>query len=689
MTDIPDSPRPPIAAVRPHVVRSPHGDRVDPYYWLRDDTRQDPEVLAYLTAENAYTDAMLAAARPLEERVYGEIVGRIKQDDASVPYRKRGYWYYSRYETGSDYPIYARKRGTLEAPEEILLDENALAAGREFYEIGAMEVSPDDRILAYADDDVGRRQWTLRFKRLADGPAIDDRIPNAEPMIAWAADNRTIYYVEKDPVTLLGFRVRSHVLGTDAARDPVVFEQEDQSFYTGVGTTKDDRYIVIHTESTISSELLYTEADAPGPFRVLHPRQPDHLYDADHLDGRWIILTNWQAPNFRLMEAPVDDSADRTRWRELLPHRDDAFIHDFDVFDTFVAISERSGALRKIRIRPLGDGEDYLIASDEAAYTAHLGENAELDTTLLRYVYTSLTTPYTTYEYDVATGRRTMLKREPVLGDFDPARYATDLLWVAARDRESVPVSIVRRVDVPIDGSAPLLQYAYGAYGSSTDPSFSISRLSLLDRGFVYAIAHVRGGQEKGRRWYDDGRLLRKTNTFDDFVDVTRHLVDAGYADPGRVFASGGSAGGLLVGAVANRAPALYRGLVAHVPFVDIVTTMLDESIPLTTNEYDEWGDPNERQFYEYMLSYSPYDNVTAQAYPAMLVTTGLWDSQVQYFEPAKWVARLRATRTGARPLLFRVTMEAGHGGKSGRFERFREIAEEFAFLLQEAGIAA
>ncbi|MCC7200649.1 MAG: S9 family peptidase [Gammaproteobacteria bacterium] len=678
---------PPIAAKRDYKVTSPAGTRNDEYYWLRDDSRKDPDVIGYLEAENAYKEAMLAHVQPLENKLYDEMIARIKQDDASVPYRKRGYWYYSRFMTGSEYPVFARKAGSLEAAEQVMLDVNVLAKGFEFFQVGAFEVSPNDRILAYAEDSVGRRQWVIRFKDLVTGETLPDRITNAEAGIAWAADNRTVFYTEKDPETLLGFRVRRHVLGTDAKDDPVVYEEQDKSFYTGVGTTKDDKYIIIVSDSTISTEMRYADAADPAAFKVLFPRERDHEYDADHLDGRWIIRTNWQAPNFRLMEAKVGEESDRGKWREVLPHRADAFIHGFDVFKGFLAISERSGGLRKIRIRPLTTGEDFFISSDEAAYTAGLGQNAEIDTEVVRYTYTSLTTPNSTYDYNIRTGEKTLLKRDPVLGDFDPANYTTEFAWATARDGQKVPVSIVYRKGFKRDGTAPLMQYAYGSYGISTDPAFSVSRLSLLDRGFVYAIAHIRGGQEMGRRWYDDGRLLRKQNTFTDFIDVTRFLVQQGYADPKRVFASGGSAGGLLIGAVANLAPGDYRGLVAHVPFVDVVTTMLDESIPLTTNEFDEWGNPKDRKYYEYMLSYSPYDNVAKQDYPAMLVTTGLWDSQVQYYEPAKWVARLRARKTDSNPLLFRTTMEAGHGGKSGRFQRFREVAEEYSFVLDQAGI--
>jgi oligopeptidase B len=682
------APVPPIAAVRPHVVESPHGSRTDEYYWLRDDTRADPAVIGYLEAENAYKAAMTAHTEALEEKVYGEIVGRIKQDDSTVPYRLRGHWYYTRYETGQEYPVYARKAGTLDAPEQVMLDVNRMAEGHGFFQVGSSAIAPDNNLLAFTEDPVGRRQYRLRIKNLATGELLPDLIENVDPHIAWTADSRSILYLEKDPETLLARRVLRHVLGTDSAQDTLVYEQDDDSFYTSVGSTKDERYVTIFARSTVSTEMRYADAADPAlKFRVFLPRERDLEYYPDHLDGRWIIRTNWQAPNYRLMEATVGEEGDRQNWRELLAHREDAFVDGFDLFRDFLAIEERSDAMRKIRIRPWGGGKDFYIGSDEPAYTTSLGVNAEIDTHIVRYEYTSLTTPMTVYDYDIQTGERQLMKRTPVLGGFDSANYRTELVWAPARDGAKVPVSLVYRTGFRRDGSAPLLQYGYGSYGATMDPAFSVARVSLLDRGFVFALAHIRGGQEMGRRWYENGRLLHKKNSFNDFVDVTRHLVKEGYADASRVSAMGGSAGGLLMGAISNMAPADYRAIVAQVPFVDVVTTMLDESIPLTTNEFDEWGNPTKKEYYDYMLSYSPYDNVARQAYPAILVTTGLHDSQVQYWEPAKWVARLRARKTDANPLLYRTTMEAGHGGKSGRFQRFREIAEEYAFILDQSGI--
>lgn len=679
---------PPVAEVRDRPVASSNGTRIDPYYWLRDDTRLDPKVLGYLNAENAYADAMLKPLQGLEEKIYQEIVGRIPQDDVSVPYRKRGYWYVTRLKASSEYPIYARRRDAVDASEEVLLDVNELARGHDYFNVGTFVPSYDNRLLAYAEDDVGRRQYVLRVKDLQSGALLPDRVENAEPSIVWAGDSRSFLYVEKDPVTLLGFRVRRHTLGAGAAQDPIVWEQKDTTFYTDISESKSGRYLFISTESTVSSEWWYARTDdSELKFRLVLARERDHEYSVEDLGEDFIIRTNWQAPNFRIMRAPIASVADRHQWREVVPHRTDAFIHDFDVFEDFLAVAERSGGLRKIRIKPWSGGTEQLIDADEAAYTAMLDANTEIDSNLLRYTYTSLTTPTTTYDYDMRSGTRTLLKRDPVPPPFDPANYRTEYLHAPARDGAQVPVSIAYRKDLKRDGTAPILQYAYGSYGISMDPAFSASWVSLLDRGFVVAIAHVRGGQELGRKWYDDGRLLHKVNTFTDFIDVTDYLVREGWGARDRVIAHGGSAGGLLMGAIANMASEHYRVILADVPFVDVVTTMLDESIPLTSGEYDEWGDPREREFYDYMLSYSPYDQVGAHPYPAMLVTTGLWDSQVQYFEPAKWVAKLRATKTDTHLLLFHTNMEAGHGGRSGRYRRHRETAMKYAFVLGQLGI--
>jgi oligopeptidase B len=679
----------PVAAQKPYPVASPYGVRTDPYYWLRDDTRTNPEVLAYLKEENAYRERSMAHAKPLENALYEEIFARLKQDDATVPYRKNGYWYSIRFEPGKEHPIFVRRKNSLQAPEEILLDANVHAAGHEYYRIGAMEISPDSAWLAYCEDTVGRSQFTLRFKNLHSGQIQPEAIADVEADLAWANDNRTLLYVEKDPETLLGLYVKKHVLGEDPKRDQLIFEQTDRSFYTGVSKSKSDAYLFIHMESTLSSEWRYARADdLELRFDIFLAHEADHEYDIEHLGGDFIVRSNWQARNFRLARAPIGSHSQRAAWIDVVAHRDE-YIEEFDVFDRFIALSVRSGGLHKIGIHPLADAPAFFIASDEAAYSSSMSVNLELDTEIVRYAYSSLTTPTTLYDYNVRTREQVLLKRDPVLGHFDPNDYGTEFFMAPARDGAEIPVSLVYRKGFTRNGSAPLLQYGYGAYGLSMDPSFSSARLSLLDRGFVYAIAHVRGGQEMGRAWYDAGRELQKKNSFNDFVDVTRALVERRYAAKDKVFAMGGSAGGLLMGAIANMSAAEYRGIVAQVPFVDVVTTMLDESIPLTTNEYDEWGDPSVREYHDYMLSYSPYDNVGRQAYPAMLVTTGLWDSQVQYYEPVKWVAKLRALKSDDHRLLLHVEMEAGHGGKSGRFQRYRETAMEYAFLLDELGVRA
>jgi len=692
---------PPDAEKRPHVVKAPHGaERNDEYYWLRDDKREDKAMLAYLEAENAYASQVMAPLKPLEDTLYDEIVGRIKQDDSSIPARERGWWYYARFEAGKDYPIHARRkdgpgidalsiqqaneRGDF-AGEEVLLDVNALAEGKDYYSVGAYEVSQDNNVLAWADDTNGRRQYTFRFRDLATGEAYPEEIRGTSGDLVFADDNRTVFYVENDPETLLTKRVKRHVIGTDPKDDAVVYEEADDSFYMGVDRTRDDRYLVIAVSSTVSDELRYAPAADPSEFTVLAKRERDLEYSADHLGDRWLILTNADgAKNFKLVEAPAGLTS-RKDWKDVVAHDENVFLENFEVFDGFIALGERSDALERVRILG-GDGKAEYVKADEPAYSMNISTNTEHDTTRLRYTYTSLTTPATTYELDTATGERKLLKQQPVIG-YDPTQYATERVWATARDGERIPVSLVYRKGFERNGSAAMLQYAYGSYGLSMDPGFSGTTVSLLDRGMVYAIAHIRGGQELGRRWYEDGKLLNKINTFTDFIDVTDFLVKEGYAAKDRVAAYGGSAGGLLMGAVANMAPDRYRVILSQVPFVDVATTMLDPSIPLTTNEYDEWGNPEEKQYYDYIVQYSPYDNLKAQAYPAMFVGTGLWDSQVQYWEPAKYVARLRDVDTGTGPLVFRTNMEAGHGGKSGRFRRFREQSEMFAFMLDQLGV--
>ena len=623
---------PPVADERPHEVAAPHGaTRQDEYYWLRDDERADPDMLAYLEAENGYADAVMAPLADSQAALYEELVGRIKQDDSSVPYKYKDYWYYTRFEEGQEYPIYARRRGNMDAPEEIMLDVNQLAEGHDFYQVGNWRVSPDQTLLAYVEDTVGRRQYTLRVKDLGGDETLSVQIAGVSSSLAWAADNRTLFYVVNDAETLLTRWVKTHTLGSEAGSDPVggevgndpiVYEELDDSFYMGLSTTRSEEYICISLASTVSNELRCTEAAAPGEFRVLAPRERDFEYSADHHDSRWVIRTNWNAENFKLMEVDDDVWGDRSEWRDLIGHDADVFISGFELFDDFMAVGERSGGLTRVRIVEQ-DGQTHYVEADETAYTMALSVNAEPATDQLRYTYTSMTTPASTYELNVRTGERTLLKEQPVLGGFDKNDYVTERLWATARDGARIPVSVLYRNGFERDGTAALLQYGYGSYGSSTDPRFSSNVLSLVDRGMVYALAHVRGGQEMGRSWYDDGKLLNKVNTFTDFIDVTDFLVDQGYAAPDRVAAMGGSAGGLLVGAVTNMAPEKYRVIVSLVPFVDVVTTMLDSSIPLTTNEYDEWGNPEDEAYYHYILAYSPYDQLEAKDYPAMFVSTG------------------------------------------------------------------
>ncbi len=683
----PATPEAPLADQRAHIVSAPGGDREDPWYWLRDDQREDPDVLAYLEAENDHKEARLAHLKGLREDLFSELRSRIKEDDSSVPVFDRGYWYYTRYETGREYPIIARREGSLEAEEQIMLDVNELAEGHDFYQLGGWDVSFDGGRIAFLEDTVGRRQFSIRIRDLSSGEFQETAISGVSGL-SWAADHRHLFYVANEPETLRSWQVRRLDTMAEQAAGELVYQEDDSAFYTYVGRTDSGAYNMIFVRSTVASEMHVLESDRPtGEFRVFLPRQRDHEYYADHLGDRWIIRSNYQAPNFRIMQVALDEHADIDRWQDVIAHSGGVFIHDFTALEAVLAVSERSDGLRRLRLLDWESGESELLQFDEAAYVAYLGANPDQSSRKLRYVYTSMTTPNQTWDLDLDSKARELLKQEEVPGDFDPDNYRTARLMVPARDGVEVPVSIMHHKDTALDGQAPLYQYAYGSYGSSSEPSFSANRLSLVDRGFVFAIAHVRGGQEMGRQWYDQGRMLNKMNTFTDFIDVTRHMGEQALIDEQRVFAMGGSAGGLLMGTVANLAPDHYSGIVAHVPFVDVVTTMLDESIPLTTNEFDEWGNPKDPVYYEYMLSYSPYDNVSAQDYPAMLVTTGLWDSQVQYWEPAKWVARLRVTKTDDNPLLLHTNMEAGHGGASGRFRRLEQTALEYAFVLDQAGL--
>jgi oligopeptidase B len=676
----PGSHEPPRAKTVPRQLEA-HGDvRIDEYYWLKN--RDDPEVVAYLQAENAYLEAVMKPTEPLQEKLVEEIVGRIKQDDASVPFKLDDYWYYTRYEEGADYPIFSRKRESLEASEEIMLNANELAEGHEYFSVRGLEVSHGQDILAFATDTVGRRFYDLRFKNLTTGETLPDVISDVTGNVAWANDNRTVFYSRQDPETLRSFRILLHTLGTDPAEDVLVYEETDETYDCYVFKTKSKKYVMIATSTTLADEYRYLEADDPaGAFEVFLPRRKGHEYSIDHYGDRFFIRTNDQATNFRLMSTPVG-ATEMKGWTEVIPHRDDVYLGGFEIFRDHLVVSEREDGLVQLRVMPWSGKDEHYIEFDEPAYVAYIGVNPNFDTTVLRFNYESMATPDSVYDYDMATRKKTLMKRDEVLGGFNAADYASERLYATARDGARVPISLVYRKGLDKNGTHPMVLYAYGSYGYSRDPNFSSARISLLDRGFVYAIAHVRGGQELGRGWYDDGKLLKKMNTFTDFIDVAEYLVEGGYTSPEHLYAQGGSAGGLLVGAVINLRPDLFHGAIAQVPFVDVITTMLDPSIPLTTSEYDEWGDPNIKEYYEYILAYSPYDNVEPKAYPHLLVTTGLHDSQVQYWEPAKWVARLRATKTDDNLVLLKTNMEAGHGGTSGRLKGHKDTALEYAFLL-------
>jgi oligopeptidase B len=663
-----------------------HGhSRVDDYYWLRD--RNDPEVLAYLEAENEYSDRIMAHTKPLEEKLFEEIKARIKQTDMSVPYKRDGYFYYTRYEQGKEYPIFARKKDSLDNPEEIMLDANALAQGHDFFSIGGWALSADQNLMAYAVDTQGRRIFTVQIKNLLTGELLPDVIPNVTENLVWAHDNRTLFYAKQDVKTLRAYQIYRHVLGTDPATDQLVFEEADETYVAYIYKTKSKKFLMLVSASTLSQEYRYLEADNPlGEFSIFLPRQREHEYSIDHFGDRFLIRTNDQAKNFRLMATPIDKIG-KEHWREIVPNRPDVYLGDFEVFADHLVLEERSRGLTQIRVMPWSGGDGYYLPFDEPAFRANVGVNPEFDTTVLRYEYTSMKTPLSIYDYNMVTHERTLLKQEEVLGGFDPSHYVTERLYATAPDGAEVPLSLVYRKGIGRDGQNPLLLYGYGSYGASIDAAFSSPRLSLIDRGFIFAIAHVRGGQELERRWYEQGRLLHKRNTFNDFIACAEYLVREKFTNPEKLFAMGRSAGGLLMGAVANMRPELFKGIVAEVPFVDVITTMLDPTIPLTTGEFDEWGDPSRKEFYDYMLSYSPYDNVEAKKYPNLLATGGLHDPQVQYWEPAKWVAKLRDLKTDDNRVLLKTNMEAGHGGSSGRFRRHRETAFSYVFLLDLAGI--
>ncbi|WP_282076023.1 S9 family peptidase [Maribacter aquivivus] len=664
-----------------------HDDvRLDNYYWLND--KENKDVISYLEAENTYYDSLTKHTKDFQESLFQEMKGRIKEDDSSVPYKLNGYWYSTRYVIGGEYPLYSRFKINLEATEEIIFNCNDMAKGHDYFSLGGIAISPDNKLAAFGVDTVSRRQYTLQIKNLETGLILDDKIENTTGGGVWANDNQTLFYTRKDPVTLRSDKIYKHKIGTPTSEDVLVFHEKDDTFSTFVYRTKSKKYLVIGSFSTLTSEFQILSTDNPdGEFEVFSPRERGLEYTIFHYEDSFYILTNKdKAENFKLMRTS-EEKTNSEHWQEFIAHREEVLLEDIDIFKEYYVLSERENGLNKIRIIKWDGSSEYFLPFKSETYTAYVGSNPDFDTEILRYSYNSMSTPSSVIDFNMRTKAKEIKKEQEVLGGlFDKENYKEERLWATARDGVKVPMSLVYRKDTVLGENTPILQYAYGSYGSTIDPYFSTVRLSLLDRGFVFAIAHIRGGEYLGRRWYETGKLLQKKNTFTDFIDCSKFLIAQNMTSANHLYAMGGSAGGLLMGAIINMQPDIYNGVIAAVPFVDVVTTMLDDSIPLTTGEYDEWGNPNEKDYYDYMKSYSPYDNVIAQEYPNMLVTTGLHDSQVQYFEPAKWVAKLRELKTDNHILLMNTNMEAGHGGASGRFESLREVAKEYAFLLDLEG---
>lgn len=670
----------PKAKKIPKVLEIHNDQRIDHYYWLND--REDSKVIDYLNEENTYREQVMAGTNDLQDSLFKEIKGRIKEDDESVPYLLDGYWYYTRFETGKEYPVYCRKPDTENAKETILFDVNQMAEGYDYYQLGGMRISPDNQKVAFAVDTVSRRIYTIYVKDLRSGEILSDKLEGTTGNCTWADDNKTLFFSTRDHQTLRSNKIHRYTLDSD--NPTLVYEETDETFVCSVGKTRDRRHLLIHSNSTVSDEYRILEANNPeGAFRVFHPRQRDLEYSVDGFNNRWYIITNAQgATNFKLMTSQRAQT-NLNDWKDLIEHRSDVLLEDVELFDDFIALEEKFNGLTRLNVRMWNDFDAPIqVDMDDPTYGLGLGNNPEPKQRHIRFGYSSLNQPSSVRDYAVDTKTTKIRKETEVVGGYDKSEYISERLWAKASDGTNVPISLVRHKDTPLDGSAPLVIYGYGSYGYSLDATFSIARISLLQRGFIYAIAHIRGGSEMGRQWYEDGKLLKKRNTFTDFIACAEHLINEGYTSEKRLFAWGGSAGGLLVGAVANMRPELFRGIVAEVPFVDVVTTMLDESIPLTTGEYDEWGNPNNKRYYDYMASYSPYDNVVVQDYPAILITTGLHDSQVQYWEPAKWIAKLREKRTNNEPLLMYCEMTTGHGGASGRFAALKEVAMKYAFVI-------
>jgi len=661
--------------------------RVDNYYWLND--RENPEVIDYLNAENDYLKSEMKHTDKFQKDLFEEMKSRIKEDDESVPYKKNGYFYLSQFKKGKEYPIYLRRKENLDATDDIMFDVNVMAEGFSYYQLGGISISTNNNIAAYGVDTVSRRIYTLRFKNLETGELFDDVIENTTGGCTWANDNKTIFYTRKDPTTLRSHKIYKHILGTDSTDDVEIYNEKDDTFNTFVYKTKSKKFLVIGSSHSISSEYRILEADNPeGEFRIFQKREKNLEYSFSHYNGNFFIHTNLNALNFKIMKTS-EDKTEKEYWEDFIEHREDVMLEGLDIFKDYYVIEERENGLNKIRIKTWDNEVDYYLPFEEEAYSAGTGSNPDFDSEILRYGYNSLTTPSSVIDFNMKTKEQKIMKEQEVLGDFDKNNYASERVWATANDGTKVPVTMVYKKGMKKDGKSPLLLYAYGSYGHTIDPYFSTIRLSLLDRGFTYAIAHIRGGQYLGRPWYEDGKMLNKKNTFTDFINVGEFLIEQNYTSPEHLYAMGGSAGGLLMGAVINMKPEIFNGVISAVPFVDVVTTMLDDTIPLTTGEYDEWGNPNEKEYYEYMKSYSPYDNVEAKEYPNMLITTGLHDSQVQYWEPAKWLAKLRELKTDNNKLIMHTNMETGHGGASGRFESLKEVALEYAFLLDLEGIKA
>ncbi len=686
----------PVAIKRPHSIEK-HGDvRVDNYYWMRlsdeqkeaeEKDEQTLEVLSYLNEENDYTKSVMKHTDDFQERLFQEMKGRIKETDQSVPVKDNGYWYYTRFEEGKDYAYYCRKKDSLENEEQVMIDGPALAEGKSYWALGGMTVSPNNEWVAYGVDEISRRVYRVFFKELSTGKVAEDILEGTTGRATWAADNRTLFYSKRDSQTLREFQIWKHILGTPQDQDVLVFEEKDETFSCFVFKTKSEKYLVIGSSQTLTTEYRVLEADQPnGEFRIFQSRQREMEYAIDHYGDYFYVTTNWNAKNYKLMRTPLDKTT-MENWMEVIPHREDVLLEGVEMFRDFMVIDERKNGLTQLRIKRWDGTQEYYLPFEDAAYSAGVGANPDFNTDILRYGYTSMVTPMSTFDFNMVTGEKTLLKQQEIVGGYNSSEYHCERLMIPVSDGTLVPVSLVYKKGFERNAKAPLLLYAYGSYGHSLDAGFGSARLSLLNRGFAYAIAHIRGGQEMGRAWYDNGKLLQKKNTFTDFVDCAQYLVNEKYTDSDRLFAMGGSAGGLLMGAVANMAPQLFKGIISAVPFVDVVTTMLDESIPLTTFEYDEWGNPNHEEFYHYMKSYSPIDNIERKDYPNILVTTGYWDSQVQYWEPAKYVAKLRELKTDNNRLLFWCNMDAGHGGKSGRFEALKEVALEYAFMMDLVGI--